>query len=132
MSELAAYKGLGGTVNRVEFISTASTLTTLSLDQQGAFLVWNGQTSAARIRLPRPEAGMVYNIYFNATGVSTATKIISSGDYDIRTAASTAKAVAHETTAENGASIRLTAINGYRWVVDRLNASTLNFNSTTT
>ena len=132
MSNKASYMGLGAPQSQVEIVSPGSTSYDLSLDQQGKLLAFN--TGAAQINLPAPEAGMVYNIFFLAspTQASTATKIISSGDYDILCAATTAQAVANESTAENGVGISLFAINEFRWVASRFGGSTLNINSTTT
>ena len=129
---LATYQGLGGSLLRAESIGSVSTLYTLTQDQQGVLLVVGETTAASRIRLPAPSAGMQYTIVFSSQGVSSATKITSSGVYDILTAATTAKGVANETTVERGQIIQLTAFNEFRWFAARLGASTLNINSTTT
>ena len=138
---LASYRGLGSPSVPVEFLSTASTALTLTQDQQARLLVWNGQSSAARINLPRPEAGMSYKIFFNALAVSSATKIISNaaGTYDMVlggvAAGSTAVAVAVGTTGELGKSLELVAINDTRWAVFQTYATTVdtqNLESTTT
>ena len=134
MSKLASYKGLGAYNYGVEFLSTASTLVTLDYEQQGKLLIFNGQTSASRIRLPQPEAGIVYNIFFTgAGGVSTSHKICSTvGGSDILCDATTKKAVANETTAQTGVGIQLIGLNEFRYVASRFGGSTLNINSTTT
>ena len=129
---IASYKGLGSGLLRAESIGAVSTLYTLTQDQQGVLLFVGETTAASRIRLPAPAAGMQYTIIFSSQGVSSATKITSSGVYDILTAATTANGVANETTAERGQIIQLTAINDFRWVAARLGASTLNINSTST
>ena len=129
---IASYQGLGGPLLRAESIGAVSTLYTLTQDQQGVLLFVGETTGASRIRLPAPTAGMQYTVIFSSQGVSSATKITSSGVYDILTAATTAKGVANETTAERGQIIQLTAINDFRWVAARLGASTLNINSTST
>jgi len=128
----ATYKGLGSPVLDVEFLSTASTALTLTQEQQSKLLVWGGQSSAARIRLPAPEAGVEYFIFFNDAAVSSATKITSSGAYDIVCGGTTAKAVVLASTAELGAGHHLVAINSYRWVLDRFGGSTLNSTNGTT
>jgi len=130
MGNLATYKGLGSPVFDVEFLGTGSTRITLTADQQSKLLISGGD--ARQIRLPAPEVGMVYNVFFSSGGVSTATKITSSGAYDILTAGTTAKGVANESTAERGVWVQLVAINSFRWVASRLGGSTLNINSTTT
>ena len=124
MARLASYKGVGAPAQLVEALSVTSTLLTLTDDQQGKFLTWGGQSSASRIRLPAPEAGMVYTIAFNGPGVSTATKITSSGAYDILTANTTGKGVSNETTAERGQVIQLVAINDVRWLATRQGGTT--------
>ena len=129
---IASYKGLGSGLLRAESIGAVSTLYTLTQDQQGVLLFVGETTAASRIRLPAPAAGMQYTIIFSSQGVSSATKITSSGVYDILTAATTAKGVANETTAERGQIIQLTALNEFRWLAARLGASTLNINSTST
>lgn len=128
----ATFKGLGSPSLEVEFLSTASTALTLTQDQQSKFLVWNGQAAASRIRLPAPEAGMEYFIYFNDAAVSSATKITSSGVYDIVCGNTTAKAVILASTAELSAGHHLIAINSYRWAALRIGASTLNSTNGTT
>ena len=129
---IASYKGLGSALLGAESIGAVSTLYTLTQDQQGRLLVVGETTAASRIRLPAPAAGMQYTIVFSSQGVSSATKVTSSGVYDIQTAATTAKGVANETTAERGQIIQLTALNDFRWLAARLGASTLNINSTST
>ncbi|MHA2066516.1 MAG: hypothetical protein ACXABY_19260 [Candidatus Thorarchaeota archaeon] len=118
----------------VEFLSTASTVVTLNYSQQGNLLIFNGQTSASRIRLPQPAAGMVYNILFTgAGGVTTAHKICSTvGGSKIQCAGTTANAVANETTAQIGVGIQLIGLNDTLWLASRFGGSTLNINSTST
>ena len=128
----ATYKGLGSPSLDVEFLSTASTALTLTQDQQSKLLVWGGQAAAARIRLPAPEAGMEYFILFNDAAVSSATKITSSGVYDIVCGNTTAKVVILGSTAELGGGHHLVAINSYRWFADRFGNSTMNSTNGTT
>ena len=128
----ATYKGLGQPGLDVEFLSTASTALTLTQDQQSKVLVWGGQSSAARIRLPAPEAGMEYFILFTDAAVSSATKITSSGAYDIVCGNTTAKAVILGSTAELSAGHHLVAINSYRWFADRLGVSSITSTNGTT
>jgi len=136
-----SYQGLGAPSQRVVFLSTASTVVTLSQDDQGALLVWNGQAGASRFNLPAPSAGMSYEFFFNDLAVSSATKIISNalGTYDIVikgvAAGTTAVAVAIGTTGELGASFKLVAINDTRWAAFQTYATTVdtqNLESTTT
>ena len=131
---IASYRGLGGVGPFVEFLSTASTALLLTDNQQGMLLVYNGQTSAARIRLPAPEAGKNFHIAFNSPGVSTATKVLSSGSYDIVINGTTAKGVAFASTVELGAYLDVYGINEYRYLAVS-QGSTLTgrtFQSTTT
>ena len=130
MGNLATYKGLGSPVFDVEFLPTNSTRVTLTADQQSKLLISGGD--ARQIRLPAPEVGMVYNVLFSSGGVSTATKITSSGAYDILTAGTTAKGVANATTVETGVWIQTVAINSFRWVASRLGGSTLSIGAVTT
>ena len=130
MGNLATYKGLGSPVFDVEFLATNSSRLTLTADQQSKLLISGGD--ARQIRLPAPEVGMVYNVLFSSGGVSTATKITSSGAYDILCGASTAKGVANASTVEMGVWIQLVAINSFRWVASRLGGSTLQVQSTST
>ena len=132
MSGLATYRGLGAPGLLIENVSLASTLVTLTLDQQGKVLVFDNTTAASRIRLPAPEAGIVYNVLFSTGGVSSRTKITSSGVYDILVAGTTGKGVANESTAEKGVIIQLVGLSEFRWAASRLGASTLNINSTST
>ena len=130
MGNLASYKGLGAPNAAVEFLSTASTAVNLTVDQQGKLLIFDA--GIRQLNLPAPEAGMKFSIMNSTGGVSTVTKILSSGAYDILCAATTAKGVACESTVETGIIIDLVAINDYRWVASRRGGSTLNINSTTT
>ena len=130
MGNLATYKGLGSPVFDVEFLPTNSSRLTLTADQQSKLLISGGD--ARQIRLPAPEVGMVYNVFFSSGGVSTATKITSSGAYDILCGGSTAKGVANASTVEMGVWIQLVAINSFRWVASRLGGSTLQVQSTST
>jgi len=131
MSRLASYKGLGSPINEVEFLSNASTTITLTADQQGKLLIWDG--AIAQINLPAPEAGMVFRL-MNSTGgiTSTPTKICSSGSYDILCNNTTKKAVCCGSTEEGGIIIELFGINDFRWVASSPNPGTTAVNSTTT
>ena len=131
---IASYKGLGAVGPAVEFLSTLSTVLTLTDNQQGLFLVYPGQSSAVRIRLPAPEAGKYFHLAFNGPAVSTATKITSSGVYDIVINGTTAKGVAFASTVELGAVLEVFGINEFRWLAVS-QGSTLTgrtFQSTTT
>ena len=130
---IASYQGLGAFVGVPQFLSTASTLTTITNDQQG-WVVWGGQSSACRLRLPAPEAGKYFKIMFNGPAVSTATKIQSSGATDIVINGTTAKAVAFASTVELGAVLDVYGINEFRYLAVS-QGSTVNirtFQSTTT
>lgn len=133
----ATYRGLGAPSQRIVFLSTASTVLTLVDADQGALLVWNGQSSASRFILPAPSAGMAYEFLFNGPAVSSATKVIANtpGTYDILFHNTTGVAIAVGTTAEFGASYRLVAINDARWAAFQDYGSTvdsINLESTTT
>ena len=137
---VATYQGLGAPSVPVSFISTVSTAYTLTQDDQGRLLIYNGQSSAARFNLPTPEAGMSYEIFFNSQAASSATKIIANalGTYDIVVAGlggSTAVAVAVGTTAELGTGVKFIAINDTRWAAFQTFGTSLdsrNLESTTT
>src|SRR3990167_1073528 len=127
----ATYMGLGALDSNVRFLSTASTVYTLADDDQAVWALWGGQSSAARIRLPAPLAGVSYNIFFTDDAVSSATKITCSGAYDIYYShidrvQTTGKAVSLGSTLEGGAWIKLIAINEYRWAVVDAKSSTVN------
>jgi len=100
MSRLASYKGLGAPLLDIEQLSSASSVVNLTVDQQGKLLWFDG--GIGRLNLPKPEAGMVYMIMNSTGGVSTVTKILSSGESDILTAATTAKGVGNASTVEAG------------------------------
>ena len=130
MSRLATFNILGFAEQDVELLSTASTALALSDDQQNKILVWGGQSSAARISLPTPELGMRYNVFFSDDAVSSATKFISSGDFDIYYAhqdqvQTTAKAVAYGSTLEGGQFVEFVAISDFRWAVLRASRSSV-------
>ena len=131
---IAAYRGLAAIGPLTQNISTASTVVTLTDNDQGVLLIWGGQTSAARIRLPAPEAGKMFRIIFNGPGVSTATKICSSGNGEILINGTTAKAVAFASTIELGAYLEVIGVNDFRYIANG-HGSTVNgqtFQSTTT
>lgn len=131
MSKLASYKGLGAPIfNDAEWLSTASTSIDLTVDQQGKLLIFDA--GIRQINLPTPEEGMQYFVMASTGGVSTATKVLSSGNYDILVAATTGKGCAAESTVETGIIMHFFAINDYRWVANRLGASTLAITSTST
>ncbi len=134
----ASYKGLGAAFAGVKYISTASTAVTLTVDDQAYLLLVGGDgwTSAARIALPKPEAGMQFTIFFVGDAVSSPTKITSTGD-DIDIYVSddtTAQAVALASTAEGGGGIKIMGINDNRYVAWDFAGSSGNraLNSTTT
>lgn len=134
---IASYRGLGSPSARVSFLSTLTTAVTLTDADQDALLVWNGQTSAARISLPAPEAGKTFRFFFNAEAVSTATKIIANalGTYDIALMNTTGVAVAAGSTNELGLAFELVGLNDTRWGLFQLHGSTVlanGMNSTTT
>ena len=132
MARLATYRGIGAVGTLVETLSTASTALTLTDDQQGKLLLWPGHSSASRIRLPAPEAGMVYNFAFMGPAASTATKILSSGAYDIYTTGTTGKGVSRASTVENGSVLTLVAISDTRWLALDAGVSTVAVASTST
>ena len=130
MSRLASYRGQGAPVLEIEELSTLSTAIDLTADQQGKLLIFD--SGVGRLRLPKPEAGMVFMIMNSSGGVSTVTKILSSGECDILTGATTAKGVGHESTVEQGLITVLYAINDYRWVASRRFGSSLHIIAVTT
>jgi len=77
MSRLASYRGQGAPVLEIEELSTLSTAIDLTADQQGKLLIFD--SGVGRLRLPKPEAGMVFMIMNSSGGVSTVAKILSSG-----------------------------------------------------
>ena len=130
MSRLASYKGLGAPLLDVEQLSSASTAINLTPDQQGKLLWFDG--GIRQLNLPKPEAGMQFMIMNTTGGVSTVTKILSSGESDIQTFETTAKGVANATTVEAGVIAHLIAINDYRWIASRMGGSTLALGAVTT
>ena len=133
MSNIATYKGQANLLSNVEFVSTASTVVTLTYEQQDKwlFIGGDGWSSAARVRLPAPEAGIMYRIFFSGDAVSSATKITCSGAYDIYYAhvdrvETTGKAVSLGSTLEGGAYLQLLGMNAYRWAVVDAKGSTVN------
>ena len=130
---LATYMGLGAAAYGIEFLSNATTAVELDYSHQGKLLIFPGQTSCSRIKVPAPVPGMVFNIYFTGSGgVSSAHKITSTGDlHDIK-CITTAQGVACETTVTMGMGITLIGLNNVHWQASRFGGSTLNINSTTT
>ena len=116
----ASYKGLGAAFAGVKFLSTASTAISLTVDDQAYLLLVGGEgwTSAARIALPTPEAGMRFSIYFIGDAVSSPTKITSTGDDQDMYASpdSTGQCVVLASTQEGGAGIHVMGINDNRYV----------------
>ena len=127
----AALGGVGKMNVELRNLSTVSTALTLSLDDQDAYLVWGGQSSASRITLPYPEAGLFYQIFLNGPGVSTATKFLSTANnldglsVDIITGGSTAKGAALASTVEAGASVQFLGLDSRRWLALRGPGSTV-------
>ena len=123
MDQLATYKGLGAFIGGVETLSSASTIVTLTPDQQGKLLLWPGNAGSARILLPAPSAGMVFRILCVDDAVSSATKFVSSGGaVDIYYAhldkvQTTGRAVSLGTTLEGGGWVEFTGLSGTRWAV---------------
>lgn len=141
MVDKATYKGLGAFVGGVETLSSASTIVTLTLDQQSQLLLWPGQAGASRILLPQAQIGLVYKVYFIDDAVSSATKLVSSGGSDdiyyahIDRVQTTGQAVSLGSTLEGGGWIEVTAISDVRWAVTDAKSSTvtgLNLGTTTT
>jgi len=116
----ASYRGLGAAFAGAKFISTASTVVQLTVDDQAYLLLVGGDgwTSAARLLLPKPELGMHFKILFIGDAVSSATKICSTGaDIDMYVANdTTCQAVALASTAEGGGGIEVFGINSQRYV----------------
>lgn len=127
MSNRATYMGLGSPLSRVEYLSTASTALELDASYQGALLVWQGQAGAARITLPQPSGfGEVYNFFFLADAVSSATKILANDAQDFYIAdGSTERGVANGSTVEGGVGITVMSLSEHRWIADRWGASTI-------
>lgn len=136
-SRKAGFRGLGKLNQELVNLSTGSTVLSLTLDQQDAYCIWGGQSSAARIRLPAPEEGMFYQIFMNGPGVSTATKFLSSAlTFDGRrpdfvVGGTTAAGVAFASTAENGASIEFVGLSNYRWLALRGSGTTVGIGTAT-
>ena len=128
---------------RLENLSTASTVVNMAALEsggQGALNVWNGNAGASRILLGQPVAGVLLRFFLADDAVSSATKFVSSGDFDIYFAEltavqTTAKAVAFGSTLEGGKYISFYAISDVRWAVyqaDQTSLSDGSLNSTTT
>jgi len=119
---VASYNGLGGNFLGVKVISTVSTAYSVTVDDQGYLLIVGGSGEMTgggnRLLLPKPEAGMRFDIFFTADTVTTATKITSSGtDQDIYVSDdTTGKGVALASTAQGGGGITVFGINDHRYV----------------
>lgn len=133
MSRRASYMGLGTPQLQIEYLSTASTVVTLTDDQQSKLLIWNGHdTSAVRINMPAPETGMQYSVYFQGDAISSGTKFIASSiaEYDFYLVDGTTAevfAAADGSTVEGGVGVTMIAITDYRWIVDKWGCSTYAF-----
>ena len=113
---LGTYMGRGGLAGAVEFVSLASTRVTLTDDQQGKLLILDGSTgSTVEIKLPAPEAGMRYTLFFSTGAVDYVTKILSTA-FDIKVDGTTAKGCALASTAEDGQLVILTGKDDSRWL----------------
>ena len=118
---------------RLENLSTASTvvdMSTIESGGQGALNVWNGNAGASRILLGQPVAGVLLRFFITDDAVSSATKFISSGDFDIYFAEltavqTTAKAVAFGSTLEGGKYISFYALSDVRWAVYQADQTSL-------
>ena len=119
---VASYNGLGGNFLGVKFLSTVSTAVALTVDDQAYLLLAGGSGEMAggghRIALPKPEAGMRFDIFFTADTDTTAIKITSTGDdQDIYVADdTTCQAVALASTASGGGGITVFGISDRRYV----------------
>jgi hypothetical protein len=140
MSDKATYKGLGAFIGGVETLSSASTIVTLTLDQQSKLLLWPGNAGPSRILLPQAQIGLVYRVAIIDDAVSSATKFVSSGGSDdlyfsIETQIqTTGQAVAYGSTLEGGQVVTMEAISDNRWLVTgtRTTVSDGGLGSTTT
>ena len=116
----ASYMGLGAGFTGAKFISTASTVYNVTLDDQGSLLLVGGDgwSSAARLKFPKPEAGMRFDVFFIGDTVSSPTKLCSTGDdYDIYvTPDTTGQCVVLASTQEGGNMVSFFGINDNRYV----------------
>ena len=134
----ASYMGLGAGFQGAKFHSTASTAITFTADDQAYLNLVGGDgwASAARVKLPKPEAGVRFDVFFIGDAVSSATKICSTGDdFDIYVVNdTTCQAVALNSTAEGGGGITMFGINNNRYVAWDFAGSSANraLQSTTT
>lgn len=116
----ASYKGLGAGFTGAKFISTASTVYNVTVDDQASLLLVGGDgwTSAARLKFPKPEIGMRFDVFFVGDAVSSPTKLCSTGDdYDIYISDdTTGQCVVMGSTAEGGSGITLYGISDRRYV----------------
>ena len=125
------YKGLGAFDSAIETLSTASTVLTLTLDQQGKTLLWGGQAAASRIVLPQAQLGLVYTIVYTDDAFSSATMISCSGGTDdiyyshVDQVQTTGQGVSYGSTLEGGQRVELTGISSVRWMVTDNTRTTL-------
>ena len=112
-----SYMGLGAPNWLPKKLSTASTNCALDANvDSGRLLIWNGQTSAARITLPTPEFGLAFKIVFNADAASSGTIITATSNFDIIMIGSTYCSVQFNSTSEEGQFIEFIGLSDNRYL----------------
>ena len=136
MSRIPSFRGAGEAFLRVENLSTATTLTTVSYDQAGALLLYNGQAGPARIMLPQAERGLIFRIALADQSVSSAILVGATsgtaGAQDIRYKNTTGGYVQCGSTADSGSLLTFVGVNDSRYDVFIARASTIIWASTST
>jgi|SRR3990167_1077278 len=136
MSQIPSFRGAGESFLRLENISTATTVSTLSYDQAGALLMYNGQAAASRIMLPRAERGLIYRIVLDGNSATSAILVGATsgqaGAQDIRLRGTTGAYVQAASTVDGGTILTFIGVSDGRYQVHIERGTTVTWNTTTT
>ena len=128
------FGGIGAVQRYTEVLSSGSTALTLTYAQSGKLLLWNSQTSAARIFLPQPELGLEFQILFLGPPVSTATKIgpTTGTGRDVAVDGTTGAYGRNATSVgETGMLVRCVGVSDTRYALIATRTSTIQFAAAT-
>jgi hypothetical protein len=136
MSQIPSFRGAGEAFLRLERLSTATTVSTVSYAQAGALLLYNGQAAAARIMLPRAEDGLIYRIALDGNSATSAILIGATsgqaGAQDIRYRGTTGGYVQAASTVDGGTILTFVGVSDGRYQVHIERGTTVTWNTTST
>jgi hypothetical protein len=136
MGRIPSFRGAGEAFFRTELLSTATTVSTVSYDQAGALLLYNGQAGPARIMLPQAEAGLIFRIALDGNSATSAILIGATsgtaGAQDVRLRGTTGGYVQAASTVDGGTILTFVGINDSRYQVHIERGTTVTWNTTST